>query len=137
MQHVDAIDRTVETTQRWIDEVGRRLDTDDRQRAYRVLRVVLQELRDRVGVDVSAHLAAQLPLLVRGLFYEGWHPASTPSGWTLEEFLDRIERNAYLKGRSEAEDAVRAVLDVLRAECGEGALGHVVTVLPTAFADFA
>ena len=47
------------------------LGTDDRQDAYRAVRGVLHTLRDRLPVEESAQLAAQLPTLLRGVFYEG------------------------------------------------------------------
>jgi len=58
-----------------------------------------------------------------GIFYEGWDPAKTPMRMSLTEFLSRVEKEAGLKGTSEAEKAVRAVMAVCRAELGEGTLG--------------
>lgn len=42
--------------------------------AYSILRVVLPSRRDRLQVEEVAHLSAQLPMLVRGFFFEGWQP---------------------------------------------------------------
>ena len=135
MSHgLGVIDRTVEKTYEWLDEVAERDLLENRRRAYQVLRAVLQALRDRLEPDVAAHLAAQLPLLVRGLFYEGWDPSSTPMRLSLADFLGRVERGAALKGPSEAEDAVRAVLALLRDDLGQGTVDHLVSVLPREFA---
>lgn len=136
MSHgLEVIDRTVEKTYEWLDEIARRDLLDEPHRAYQVLRAVLHALRDRLEPDVAAHLAAQLPLLVRGLFYEGWDPSSTPMRLSLAEFLGRVESEAGLKGPSEAEDAVRAVLSLLRDDLGQGTVDHLVSVLPREFAD--
>lgn len=62
----------------WLKDMMHELGTDDPRLAYHALSAALHALRDRLGVNEAAQLAAQLPLLVRGLFYEGWHPASTP-----------------------------------------------------------
>jgi uncharacterized protein (DUF2267 family) len=99
-----------------------------------VLGAVLHALRDRLGVEVSAHVSAQLPMLVRGLFYEGWDPTGTPTRLSLDEFLERVEHDARLKGRSAAEDAVRAVFAVLWDKLGEGTVGHATAVLPEEYA---
>lgn len=100
---VSVIDRTVAKTYEWLERLCRELETDDRQHAYMTLRAVLHAMRDRIGPEVSVHLAAQLPLLVRGIFYEGWDPSRTPQRMTLQEMEDRVEQEALLKGTGEAE----------------------------------
>jgi uncharacterized protein (DUF2267 family) len=135
MDHqLDVIDRTVAKTYEWLHQVAERDNFDDVQRAYHVLRAVLHALRDRVEPNVAAHVAAQLPLLVRGIFYEGWDPAKTPMRMSLTEFLARVEKEAGLKGTSEAEEAARAVMTVCWTELGEGTMGHLISVLPSDFA---
>jgi uncharacterized protein (DUF2267 family) len=135
MDHqLDVIDRTVAKTYEWLHQVAEQAHFDDLNRAYHVLRAVLHALRDRVEPNVAAHVAAQLPLLVRGIFYEGWDPAKTPMRMSLTEFLARVEKEAGLKGTSETEEAVRAVMAVCWAELGEGTMGHLISVLPSDFA---
>jgi len=133
-QHLEVIDKTVAKTYEWIHQVGDCAGFDDAHRAYQVLRATLHALRDRVEPNVAAHVAAQLPLLLRGVYYEGWDPARTPMKMSLSEFLARVEDEAGLKGTSAAEDAVRAVMTVCWDELGEGTMGHLVSVLPSDFA---
>jgi uncharacterized protein (DUF2267 family) len=71
---LDVFDKTLKTTNIWLDEIMGSIGPD-RQRAWKVLSVVLQNLRDRLPSGLSAHLAAQLPLLVRGVYYAGYEPA--------------------------------------------------------------
>jgi uncharacterized protein (DUF2267 family) len=130
---VSVIDRTVAKTNEWLDRLSRELGTEDRQQAYGLLRAVLHALRDRIGTEVSVHLAAQLPLLVRGIFYEGWDPGSTPQKLTLDEFIVRVERDATLQSSAEAASATRAVMQVLRDELAPGIMDHVIAVLPDEF----
>jgi len=66
--HVDVSDRTVAKTYEWLHQVAEQDDFDDLNQAYHVFRAVLHALRDRVEPNVAAHVAAQLPLLVRGIF---------------------------------------------------------------------
>lgn len=135
MDHrVDVIDRTVAKTYEWLHEVQARAGTDDPHRAYNILRAVLHALRDRVGPDIAAHVAAQLPLLVRGIFYEGWDPTKAPVRLSLSDFVARVEREAGLKGTSAAEDAVRAVMSVCWEELGQGTMDHLISVLPADYA---
>jgi uncharacterized protein (DUF2267 family) len=131
---VSVIERTVSKTNEWLERLCREMDNDDRQHAYVLLRVVLHTLRDRIGPEVSVHLAAQLPLLVRGIFYEGWDPGTTPQKLTLDEFINRVEREANLRGAAEAASGARAVIQVLWDELAPGTMDHVVAVLPDEYA---
>lgn len=135
MEHeLEVVDRTVAKTYEWLRAVAGQGQLDSTHRAYQVIRAVLHALRDRLSPDVAAHLSAQLPMLVRGLFYEGWDPTTTPQRMSLAEFLRRVEDEANLKGTSEAEDATRAVMAVLWDEVGEGTMEHLMSVLPRDFA---
>ena len=131
---LDVIDRTVTKTYEWLHDVEARANLNDLHRAYQVLRAVLHAVRDRVDPTVAAHVAAQLPLLVRGIFYEGWNPARTPIRMSLSEFLTRVEKEAALKDRDAAEDAARAVMAVCWDELGQGTMDHLISVLPSEFA---
>jgi len=131
---VSVIERTVSKTNEWLERLCREMNNDDRQHGYVLLRAVLHTLRDRIGPEVSVHLAAQLPLLVRGIFYEGWDPGSTPQKLTLDEFINRIEREANLRSAAEAASGARAVMQVLWDELAPGTMDHVIAVLPDEFA---
>src|SRR5512145_259188 len=113
--HVEVIDRSVEKANIWLKELAAELG-DDRTAAYRALRAVLHALRDRLTVDEAAQLAAQLPLLVSGIYYDGWDPSRTPAKYAhARELLDRVASEAHLAGETEASFAVGAVARVLRA----------------------
>ena len=68
---VAALDHTVQETNAWLRAVAEQLHFEDRQHAYNALRAVLHALRDRLPPEVAVHFGAQLPTLVRGLYYEG------------------------------------------------------------------
>jgi uncharacterized protein (DUF2267 family) len=74
----------------------------DRRRAYRALAAVLHALRDRLTVDEVAQLGAQLPILVRGLYYDQWHhPAGKPDRLRhKEEFLAAVAAGWMTSDRS-------------------------------------
>ena len=95
---LEVFDQTLQKTNIWLKEIMEHLGPD-RQRAYHALRAVLHTLRDRLTVEEAAHLSAQLPLLIRGIYFEGWHPAHKPTKErTREEFLEQVE--ARLRGSS-------------------------------------
>ncbi len=125
------IDRSVEKTHIWLEEISRQLGTDDHRQAYRALRAYLHALRDRLTVDEAAQLAAQLPDLVRGIYYEGWDPSATPVRYRgLSEFLDRVAEEAELPGETAASYAVGAVSEVLRRHVSAGEIDDVRAQLP-------
>ena len=90
---VRTFDQSLETTREWLQEVQELMGLDDEQRAFRVMRAVLQTLRDRLTVEAAAKFAAQLPMLLQGVYYHGWTPAGKPIKIrNREEFLARVAR---------------------------------------------
>jgi uncharacterized protein (DUF2267 family) len=79
---VDSLDHSIDTTNRWLDTIGEQVGAGERRESYRVLRGWLHALRNRLTVDVAAHFAAQLPDLLRGVFYDGWSPSHAPTAIT-------------------------------------------------------
>lgn len=131
MSEVDLIDRSVEKTNIWLNELADGLGSEDRKAAYRVLRAYLHAVRDRLTVEEAAQLAAQLPELIRGIYYEGWVPSRTPMSYrTVDEFLRRIADEALLPSETEASYACSAAARVLRRHVSEGEIADVVAVFP-------
>src|SRR5438045_1662639 len=106
-------DTTLQKTHLWLREIMNEMNWDDEHRAYLALRAVLQTLRDRLNVDEAAHLGAQLPMLIRGIYFEGWKPSETPRRERiLEQFLDRI-RAHFVNEIAPADQIACAVFRVL------------------------
>ncbi|HTX46451.1 MAG TPA: DUF2267 domain-containing protein [Solirubrobacteraceae bacterium] len=125
------IDRSVEKAHIWINDLADELGTEDYQHAYRVLRAFLHGLRDHLPVNEVAALAAQLPIFVRGVFYEGWEPGRTPEhARDLDAFLGRVAREARLSGETEASFAATAAKRVLRRHVSAGEADSVLGALP-------
>jgi uncharacterized protein (DUF2267 family) len=124
-----AFDETIQKTNTWIKEISQTLGSD-RRRAYQALRAVLHCLRDRLTIDEAAQLGDQLPMLVRGIYYEAWHPAGKPEKIrSREEFLVRVATHLANAPIVPA-DAVRAVLQVLEQHVFPGEIHDVIQELP-------
>jgi uncharacterized protein (DUF2267 family) len=124
-------DETIHLTNSWLKELMEDLGWEDRHRAYRALRAALHALRDRLPVESAAHLAAQLPMLVRGFYYEGWRPAATPSrDRKAESFLEPVERAFAKEPDVDAKEVVRAVFALLDRHVSPGEVEDVRRVLP-------
>jgi uncharacterized protein (DUF2267 family) len=129
--HLDVLDRSVEKANIWINEVAAELGTADRHEAYRALRAFLHALRDRLPVAEAAQLSSQLPLLIRGIYFEGWQPGHAPALYRHpSEFLDRVAREAKLHGDTEASFAVEAAARVLARHVSGGEMEDVARTLP-------
>ena len=128
---VTAFDSTLQTTNLWLNEVMDRLGWRDKQRAYHALRAVLHALRDRLPVEEVVDLGAQLPMLVRGFYYEGWHPAGKPvKERRREDFLAHID-DAFAGDLGVDPEAVaQAVFHTLRSHVSRGEMEDVKAVLP-------
>jgi uncharacterized protein (DUF2267 family) len=97
---LDVFDKTLQTTHIWLDEIVSKLGPD-RQLAWHVLGAVLHAVRDRFPVELAIHLGAQLPLLVRGLYYDQWRPS--------EHSLKQRSARRFLEQVSQALADVRPV----------------------------
>jgi uncharacterized protein (DUF2267 family) len=134
---VDIIDRSVEKAHVWLNDLAGELATEDGHHAYRVLRAFLHALRDHLSVDEAAALAAQLPIFVRGVFYEGWEPSRTPEhARDLDSFLQRIASEARLAGETEASFAASAANRVLSRHISAGEMTSVLRTLPEHLREF-
>lgn len=110
---LDVFDRTIHLTNVWLDEMMASLPRD-KQLAWHVLGAVLRTVRDRVPLNLAVHLGAQLPILVRGTYFEQWRPSETPRTWrSQEEFLALITAQMNSDKPVNAADAARAVFRVL------------------------
>src|SRR5262245_18543638 len=90
---LDVFDRTLQKTNGWLHDLMQILDWTDRHKAYVALRATLHALRDRLTVEEVAQLGAQLPMLIRGFYYEGWNPTGKPLRVRhAEQFLALIEQ---------------------------------------------
>jgi uncharacterized protein (DUF2267 family) len=120
------IDESVHTANVWINEVAYRADWDDKQRAYRLLRAVLHAVRDHLNADEAAQLSAQLPTLIRGIYYEGYDPSRTPAKERSRAgFVERVQKAFETDPMGDAEHAIGAVFDVLEAHVSEGEMEDV------------
>ncbi len=122
----------------WVHELARELGRpEDTGYALRVLRAFLHVLRDRLPVAECAQLAAQLPEVLRGVYFEGWRPSTTPHPYhDLDTFLQRVADEGRLAGETESAYAAEAAVRVLARHVGVHELGKVRLVLPRDIADF-
>jgi uncharacterized protein (DUF2267 family) len=125
------IERSAEKASIWLQDIAAELGDEDRQRAYRVLRAVLHALRDRLTMDAAAKLAAQLPTLIRGIYYENWDPSGAAMPiHDVDTFLEHVVSEGRFSGETEASAAITAVASVLRKRIAPDEIDAVMAVIP-------
>ena len=129
---IESFNTTVQKTNIWLREIMDEEGWNDRHKAYIALRAVLHALRDRLVVDEAVHLGSQLPMLLRGMYFEGWDPSKTPLKIkTREEFLAYIEmRLEHVQPGMDAEKALSVVLNLLSRKISAGEIEDVKHSLP-------
>lgn len=127
---LEVFDKTLETTHIWLKEIMADLGPD-KQVAWKVLSTVLHKIRDRLTVNLAAHLGAQLPLLVRGVYYDQFEPSKMPNECrNREEFIAEIAEWLSDTRPVDPDDAARSVFRVLSRHISQGQIDHVKQALP-------
>jgi uncharacterized protein (DUF2267 family) len=111
--------------QQWVNELAEDLGWNER-RAYHLLRTVLHALRDWLSQEEMTDLSAQLPVLIRGIYFEGWKPADSPV-WVRgkEAFIARVQEAFSDDLLNDPDAAVAAVFRLLDRHISHGEIVQV------------
>jgi uncharacterized protein (DUF2267 family) len=123
---------TVDKTNRVLKDIEQAYGwpKERRNQSYAALRAVLHALRDRLTVEEAAHLAAQLPMLIRGLYYQGWEPGHVPVKMHRQEFLERVRSDLPFNAGDGVEPLIQTVLSSLRRHVTDGEWDNVRATMP-------
>jgi uncharacterized protein (DUF2267 family) len=122
---------TLQKTHLWLKNLAEELRWEDQHQAYLALRATLHALRDRLTVEEATHLGAQLPMLIRGFYYEGWSPAGKPVRERhKEEFCAHVKAYFQTEETIDAETIVRGVFKMLSRRITEGEIEDIKHIMP-------
>lgn len=128
---LEVIERSAQTTHEWVNELAGRLDWTSKHNALRLLRTVLHLIRDHLLVDEMAQFSSQLPLLIRGMYFENWVPKRTPiKDRSRQGFLDAIEDQMGETDEYRGAEDVKYVFELLNAHVSPGEVKDVRASLP-------
>jgi uncharacterized protein (DUF2267 family) len=137
MTGVQTLNTAVETTEEWISALMVRLGWRHKERAFLALLAALHALRDALPRDEAGYLGVQLPVLLRGLYFEGWHPAShIPRAKTHSAFLERIQEGVHRDPGIDAEQVAHAVFSLLAERLPSGEIEDAKAATPEALRMF-
>jgi uncharacterized protein (DUF2267 family) len=128
---LESLQHTVELTHTWINDLDERLEWNNKPRAYRLLKSVFHALRDWLQLNEAVDLGAQLPTLLRGIYYEQWRPSATPVRTRSKTaFLARVDEDFQNDPLPNTEQAVMAVFELLSKKVTAGEIEQVRHALP-------
>jgi uncharacterized protein (DUF2267 family) len=128
---LDVFDTTLQQTNLWLKDLMKRLAIEDRHLAYRVLSATLHGVRDRISPENAVHLGAQLPILLRGVYYEGWHMAGKPTKQRRkQDFFEYVNGDVFGGLGVDPETAVRSVFGVMSSRLDSGEVDKLIALLP-------
>lgn len=127
---LNTFDHTVQITNEWLNDITGHLGYGDNQLAYHALRSTLHALRDRIPVHEAIEFGSQLPMLVRGFYYEGWDPNDNPSKErTIDAFLTHIARDYDYQDDKNLAELARAVFLTINDQVTPGQTAKVRDML--------
>lgn len=128
---LEVFDETIQKTNTLLKRIEAETGWEGRRsQSYALLRSVLHTLRDRLTIEEIAQMGAQFPILVRGIYYEGWDPSVIPKKVNKEQFLLEVRAELPMPVEEDIEDLVRAVLIALSSHVSPGEVGDIISVLP-------
>lgn len=128
---LEVFDTTLQKTSIWLNGIMEHTGWADRHRAYAAMRGVLHALRDRLTVGEAVDMGAQLPMLVRGIYYEGWRPAGKPLKYRhREQFFQEVAKALVYADEADLEKGIRAVFRVLSEQVTSGEIQQARNQLP-------
>lgn len=121
----------------FINHVADELKIHDKGKAGRITRCVLRALRNRLSMEESFQLIAQLPMAIKAVYVDGWKVNATPLRMRyLDDFIDEMLKEdgaaAWHDFFSEKEMklAIEAVFKTVARYVSPGEIEHVLAVLP-------
>ena len=134
----EVFDDTIQRTNNWLKDLMQELNWSDRRKTYVVFRCVLHALRDHLSVGDAIYVGEQLPMLIRGAYFEHWDPTGKPRPLrSSDEFYSALAGSLARDGesRASAEIVTRAVFRLLDRKATDGEIADLQGILPPAVTD--
>lgn len=128
---LDVFDNTIEKANSILKTIEGQLGWENRRnQTYLALRTCLHALRDRLPMDEALHLAAELPLILKGVYFDGWKPSETPVKMNREEFVQYVAERFRFGVEGGTEEMIRVVLGTLFDKIDPAEADKIINLLP-------
>lgn len=133
---METFDTTIQKTNLWLKDLMDEEGWEDIHKSYLAMRAALHALRDRLTPEEASQLASELPMLVRGFYYEGWSPANKPRKLhTKQEFLNYLAEGLPDDPELDPERVARGVFAILAKRVSKGEIQDIKLTLPQEIRD--
>ena len=129
-------DTTVQESNEWLKLVEAELPPCDRQQAYTALRAASHVLRDRLPLEAVIGLSAQLPMLLRGVFLEGWQARAPSDIRDPKAFEQAVTEHLPAKFPREGAGVLRAVFSAMSQRLDPDEVSKIMGHLPASLRIF-
>jgi uncharacterized protein (DUF2267 family) len=128
---LDVFDSTIEKTNKLLKDIESEMGWQNRRnQTYLALRSVLHALRDRLPIEEAVHFSAQLPILVKGIYFDGWNPLIVPVKMSKAEFLSYIGNQFKFDVKDGIESMTKKVLIRIFEMIDPGEANKILASLP-------
>jgi uncharacterized protein (DUF2267 family) len=135
---LDVLDSSIQRTNIWLRELMQELNWSDYRKTYVAFRCVLHALRDHLSIEDAIYVGEQMPMLVRGFYFEHWETSGKPLPLrNRNEFFSVVANYManVLDDTSSAEAVTRAVFRHLNRKATEGEIQDLQPVMPAGLLD--
>ncbi|CDX25357.1 conserved hypothetical protein [Mesorhizobium plurifarium] len=119
-----SITHAADQAQQWVNELAKDLDWNE-QSAFRLLKAVLHTLRDWLSPQETADLSAQLPTLIRGIYFEGWNPPGPVCERKKRDFVISVRKSFGYEPEIDVDKAIAVVFRLLDRHISHGEIVQV------------
>lgn len=126
-----SLEKSTQKTKEWLHEVQDELGWEDENMVYLAFRSVIQTLRDRLPIEEAIELGDELPMVMKGIYYEGYSTRHKPEKIkNRTEFFQKVQEKSP-RTPLKTEEATRAVFHLLEKKLGgAGEIKQVRSNLP-------
>jgi uncharacterized protein (DUF2267 family) len=131
----EVLDVTVQRTNTWLKELMQELNWTDRRRTYIAFRCVLHALRDHLSIQNAVAVGDELPMLIRGMYFEHWDLSGKPLPLrSRNDFVSYVSALLERDGQSgkSADMITRALFRLLDRKATEGEIADLQPAMPAA-----
>lgn len=128
---LDVFDTTIEKTNQILKEIEIEMGWEGRRnQSYLALRTILHALRDRLPLEEAVHFSAQLPLILKGTFFDGWNIMEVPVKMNKEEFIRYIGERFRFDVEGDIEGLIKRVGLILFSHVDEPEANKILSEFP-------
>ena len=119
-QRFSSLDKSTQKTKEWLHEFQDELGWENENMTYIAFRSVIQTLRDRLPVEEAVELGDELPMVMKGMYYEGYRATGKPEKIkNREEFFEKVQEKSSKKPIN-TQQATSATFSLLQRKLGGG-----------------